>query len=186
MRFAINHGTVTAAWALSILSAGASLHFYEVTPSTNQIAPQTLREPSRTNTLLVFAHPKCPCTVATLKCLEELHQVHPEIQVELALVIPPNSPKLFEDGPSSEWQASHRWAKRTIDRNGTLAKSLGAIASGHTFLFEEKGDVVFAGGITRARGVVGESTALRDLITCINGKQSFGLSRHDVFGCSLL
>lgn len=172
-------------WIVAVGAAGVTLHRFEITPAEKRAATKP-KDVSRANTLLLFAHPKCPCTSATLKNLELIHQAHPETQTEIMLVIPAGAPADFEDGPTSSWQASHSWARLSLDPKGALATAAGATTSGHVIYYDANGDTQFSGGITRARAVAGEATALRSLLASIGGSKTSNLSQHDVFGCPLL
>lgn len=137
-------------------------------------------------TLLVFAHPQCPCSVATM---EELARViaHNSQPVHLSVV-------LFEPSErDSSWQKSAAVRRaRSIpganlawDREGLEAARFHAHTSGHTLLYSANGRLLFDGGITGSRGHVGENAGQTALLSLLNGSQPT-VQATPVFGCPIL
>jgi hypothetical protein len=70
------------------------------------------------------------------------------------------------------------------DVDGAEARRFGAETSGHTFLFDPSGRLLFDGGITASRGHVGDNTGEGAIISLINNRTG-GRDHTLVFGCSI-
>lgn len=128
-------------------------------------------------TVVMFAHPECSCTAASLSELAGL-------VAELA--DPPRVLVVFTADPagSDNWQAAGRipGALRLRD-DGREAQLFGARTSGHVFVYDAAGARRFTGGVTGARGDVGDNVGRRAALAALRGQP--GEARHGVFGCSL-
>lgn len=77
----------------------------------------------------------------------------------------------------------------SIDDGGVRASRFGARTSGETLLYSAGGKLVFAGGLTSARGHAGDSAgraALEAQLSRIREGRAAVLATSQVFGCSLL
>lgn len=132
-------------------------------------------------TLLVFIHPKCTCSQATL---EELGKLLPEIKGTKTFVV---FNVLDENWNESEhWETVKKLSGVTAvsDRNGIETKNFGVETSGHAILLDENRRIVFAGGLTAARGHTGESTG-GEFIRSWHRKRGSETLISKVFGCGL-
>lgn len=136
--------------------------------------------------LILFAHPHCVCTKATLaelkwilsKCADSLHAT-------IFFVKP--------DGANEEWTNSENWklaqeidgARIEIDEAAQLAKRLGALTSGQVFVCNQQGEILFSGGITGARGVEGDNAGRQAILSLASNLRSDSLLASNVFGCAL-
>jgi hypothetical protein len=179
---------------LWLCMAGAGLWkllSYEKTPG--QVANKPAQWPKETRiplardraTLVVFAHPHCPCTRATL---DELDRLIAECQGRLTAVVVMYQPK----ATGAEWSHSDLWARAERipgvvvrgDSGGEEALRFGARTSGLVMLFGPNGHRRFAGGITSGRGHAGDNdghSAVREAV--LTG--SAPTTSAPVFGCSL-
>ena len=71
------------------------------------------------------------------------------------------------------------------DIDGAEAQKFGAETSGHTFLYDRDGTLLFNGGITAARGHAGDNAGETALISIVE-KQKSPIAATHVFGCSLV
>jgi hypothetical protein len=71
------------------------------------------------------------------------------------------------------------------DPAGTEARRFEAATSGHTAVYDAAGDRVFSGGITGARGQVGENLGGEAVVAWICHGWS-GTDQTAVYGCPLL
>lgn len=142
------------------------------------------RSPDRP-TLVLFAHPKCPCTSATLQELARLMTVcRDKISAQVLFVMPP--------GLSHGWtQTSLAAQARTIpgvevleDWDGMEARRFGALTSGYVLLYDAQGHLLFRGGITSMRGHEGDNPGLSALISRASGHEQ-DLVQTPVYGCAL-
>lgn len=70
------------------------------------------------------------------------------------------------------------------DIDGVEARRFGAETSGHTFLFDSGGQLLFNGGITAFRGHSGDNEGENAVISLINNR-SGARAQTLVFGCPL-
>jgi hypothetical protein len=70
------------------------------------------------------------------------------------------------------------------DVDGVEAQRFGAETSGHTFLFDRTGRLLFSGGITASRGHSGDNAGESSIVSLINNGTS-GRANTLVFGCLL-
>ncbi|HEX2121342.1 MAG TPA: RedB protein, partial [Thermoanaerobaculia bacterium] len=76
-----------------------------------------------------------------------------------------------------------RRARVLIDENGREAKLFGGFTSGQTFLYDRRGRLRFAGGITSLRGHAGINRGRVDIIDIVSARGGSGV--HPVFGCAI-
>lgn len=182
-------------WA-SLLGLG--LYFlmnYETTPGKPGIPPKDfprdtkLKLSSDKDTLVMFVHPQCPCTKASLEQLAPL-----SLKNNLEIKIVHFKPSIKPDGWSEKWQLGD-WTKNPSvqiieDIDGAEARRFNAKTSGQTYLFEPDGKLVFAGGITPARGVAGDNKGFDHLSLALsrNKRDANDSNKKNslVFGCNLL
>ncbi|MBP3960459.1 hypothetical protein J8F10_34975 [Gemmata sp. G18] len=134
--------------------------------------------------LTVFAHPRCPCTRATLGETAELVRAAPELSVRVLFVRPPDAPDGWEHGESWDLAARIPRTEVALDEAGAGAHRFGAETSGQAVLTDPAGRIVFRGGLTAARGRAGESAGRRAVLDWMSGH--LAPARAPVFGCPLL
>jgi hypothetical protein len=140
-------------------------------------------------TLLVFLHPKCPCTRATLNELDRLvatvagqHLTRPKLQIVAA--VPPEADESWWDTKTVAVGRQLAGDNVYIDRAGREAARFGVSTSGTLLLFDESGNRRFGGGITVSRGHEGDSAGADCLVERIAGR-GVGVAEMPVFGCRL-
>lgn len=134
----------------------------------------------------MLAHPHCPCTRASIG---ELAQIVADTQGKLDAYVLFTKPR----GAGADWDDTElRRSAAAIpgvtvvtDADGSEAQRLGAKTSGHTFLFDSSGALLFSGGITASRGHAGRNAGESAIIAAVNGKRQ-ERARAPVFGCSLV
>lgn len=142
-----------------------------------------------TLTLVLFLHPKCPCTSATLTELENIQARIARARAAAPhLVVVPVTPSQpsddWRDAPVVRRAAKLPMAEVVVDRGGREARRFGVATSGTILAFAADGRRVFAGAITDGRGHEGTnpgSEALAALLT-------LGLTSDESFptwGCRL-
>jgi hypothetical protein len=138
------------------------------------------------DTLIMFAHPRCPCTRASVEELNRLlAQSNGRIDAHVLFFRPPNYP--------ADW--SHTELRRTVesipgitvqdDINDVLARKFGAETSGYVLLYNPEGQLLFRGGITGSRGHAGDNAGGSAIISLALGKGT-AITQTPVYGCSLL
>ena len=142
-------------------------------------------EPGRAK-LLMFVHPECACSRASLSELERLLVAFEGegLMVEVAFVLPEGVPESFA--------ATSLWAKAEAipdvrvsrDRDGAEAARFGASTSGHALLYGADGGLLFSGGLTSSRGHEGPSAGATRLASLLRSGHA-DASGSAVFGCGL-
>lgn len=137
-------------------------------------------------TLVLFLHPHCPCSRATLHELEKLLvQTQDRLAVEIVFPIPAGTPPGWEKGDLLTWAGTIPGARVTRDEHGVIARQFGVFGSGHTLLYAATGQLLFSGGITASRGEEGDNVgeaAVADFV--LRGHSD--ITHTPVFGCTLL
>lgn len=136
-------------------------------------------------TLIMLAHPRCPCTRATLEELSKLMAYsRGRLKVYLLLVNPKDHPESWSK--SDLWFAAARIPSVTvmIDEDGTEANRFGAATSGQAILYDPSGTLRFSGGITQARGHPGDNAG-RSTIESLIDRTTAERDQTPVFGCPL-
>lgn len=140
-------------------------------------------------TVTMFVHPKCPCSRASLSELSVLLTRRPELYGNVVFLKPSNT--------SKDWHMTDSWFRAKslkgvnvfLDECGKEATIFGATSSGETLVYNSKGQLVFDGGITLARGHEGDNRglfALQEISSSDCKEDRKLLTRAPVFGCSLL
>lgn len=180
-----------AAWTVALVLGGRALLSYESTPGQVGAIPVGWPRTSRVpppfdrDVLVMLAHPRCPCTHASMA---ELAKIMARVQGKLTayvLFLKPTGSGLDWD-ETNLYQSAEAIPGVTVisDIDGAEAKRFGAKTSGHTLLFAADGRVLFSGGITELRGHEGDNAG-EDAVISLVSKNSAGHKRTSVFGCSL-
>jgi hypothetical protein len=181
-----------AGWATLVLCGELYLWRFQLTAGATG---ETLKHwPKESNirrqdglfTLLLFLHPKCPCSQASF---DSAAQVAARAQGKLNLFLVFVKPA----GSHSDWEKTDLWkqGKATpgctvlTDEAGREAQKFGVKTSGHVLLYDPAGQLLFSGGLTSARGQPGPSAGLEAVVHLLNG-ESVEESHGPVYGCPLL
>jgi hypothetical protein len=140
-------------------------------------------------TLLVFLHPKCPCSRASLKELRRTLDAATTVNSPApALLVIATVPQAADQ---SWWQTETVELARGIanaqvhvDRGGREAARFGATTSGMVMLFDPSGQRLYSGGTTIARGHIGASTGGDRLAELLRGDTNQAIDMP-TFGCRL-
>ena len=194
MRFKKNRLILTAAGALWLLVIGAgigTLWAYESTPGVAAATPDRWPAASRIKpaadraTLVMSAHPHCPCTRASIGELSRLMtQAQGRLTAYVLFVKPPG----FSDG----WEKTDLWASAAAipgvtpvrDDGGVESDRFHAATSGQTALYDSAGNLLFSGGITGARGHAGDNAGRAAVVSLLNDGEAERRGAP-VFGCPL-
>jgi hypothetical protein len=137
-------------------------------------------------TLLLFAHPQCPCTRATFSELDRLLlDTHQAFDVVIVFTIPKGAPTGWEQGDLWSYAARMPGVIVFRDDGGTETERFHAHGSGQVLVYLPSGDLLFAGGITSARGHEGDNSGLSALVNFAR-TGAMPVNHTPVFGCSLL
>lgn len=143
-------------------------------------------------TVVLFAHPLCPCTRATLVELESLtNRLYGLFDLHVLFYEPTDVAAMPEVWAASDLKriaAKLPGTQLHSDVDGKLARHFGAYTSGQVLLYGTDSRLRFAGGITPSRGHSGENLGRSTLISSImndNGVDPLAPVLNPVFGCSL-
>jgi hypothetical protein len=177
-------------WAAAIGVASRPLFLHENTPgasgspATSWPAHAALGRARDKFTLVMFAHPDCPCTRASLAELELLMaQLPGKLDAAVEFRKPGVSETEARMSPSWRQAAAIPGVAVRLDRDGASVQQFGAAVSGHTLLYDPSGRLVFSGGITAARGHIGDNPGYTAILNRVRGFEAPLQAR--VFGCSL-
>ena len=181
----------TILWLLVISIGLWMLWGYENTPGKAAKPPKQWPAdskilPARDHaTLVMLAHPHCPCTRATIG---ELASIMAHSQGRLTAYVLFLKPTGF----SEEWEKSDLWQSAAsipgvtavIDDEGAEANRFHAATSGQTVLYDAGGRLLFSGGITASRGHYGDNAGQSAIVSLVNSGAA-DLTETSVFGCPL-
>jgi hypothetical protein len=180
---------VAVAW-FALVGAGITLVArYSGTPGVQAVAPErwpadsAVRRTAGRPTLIMLAHPRCPCTRASIGELAELMQrVGDRLSAKVLFIEP--------EGVESTWTATDLWRSAAAipgveplrDAHGAEARRFGAETSGQVLVYDASGLLVYRGGLTPARGHPGSGMGRDRLAALVLGQTQ---TSAPVFGCAL-
>ena len=151
-----------------------------VWPADTSLAP-----PKGRPVLVMMAHPRCPCTRASL---EELSRLMAGLQGRLDARVVFYAPT----DAGEEWWRTDLWTSAAaipgveviLDKDGAAAQRFHTETSGHALLYDARSRLEFSGGITVARGHAGDNVGRSAIEALIAGDVTV-LRQAPVFGCAL-
>jgi hypothetical protein len=188
---------LVGAWLLSILVVWCLVERYALAvnePSHHRAVAQwpadsALQRVENRPSLVLFLHPKCPCSRASLKELERLltataNANAPVPNLIVVATVPPSAPQSWWDTSTVAQSRALARAHIFIDRGGREAARFGATTSGMLMYFDKSGTRRYAGGITIARGHEGQSAGADALAALFRGETA-EMNALPAFGCRL-
>jgi hypothetical protein len=190
-------------WFSCVASTFTALALYKAAPSDFGATPRSfpsgslLRRAHDRPTLIMFVHPRCACSRASLTELGRLlasARVAPEVLVMVRS-------ETDDEGKLSQLplvaQARALPGVRVaFDHRGLEAERFGAQTSGHTVLYAADGQLRYAGGLTNSRGHEGPSLGQTYLASALAGAggpaqgpapdPTIATGTAPVFGCGLI
>jgi len=160
-------------------AAGAAARPPDQWPASSSVARVAGRP------LVMSAHPKCPCSQASVEELSKLMaNCQGQLDAYVLFVIPRNA--------SPDWYQTDLWnsaaripaVRVVIDQAGAEASRFGALTSGQVLLYDGNGELSFAGGITQSRGHSGDNAG-RSAIESLVNRAAAEIDHSQVFGCPL-
>lgn len=182
---------VVVAWALACSAGFLVLLNYKAEPGDPGVWTEGWPAASRLKldpvrpTLVLFAHPRCPCLRATLEELARILARCPDRAAVSAIFSRPV-------GLPVGWEQTDLWrtavalpgVEVSCDEGGAEAGRFGVLTSGQILLYAPNGRLLFRGGITSSRGHAGDSEASRALLAFLLGEATERVETP-VFGCPL-
>jgi hypothetical protein len=177
---------------VSLTCAGmGALWLYSTAPGKDGRPPDrwpvssSLRRAPGASTLVMFVHPKCPCSRASLRQLAVLlahsaGHLHPQVIF------------LTPQGKEDSWTHTDLWHAASqlpgtvviSDLDGREADLFHAAVSGETVVYDATGNLRFHGGITGARGHEGDNAGCSAVETYADTGAA-PMAHAPVFGCPL-
>jgi hypothetical protein len=181
----------TVAWSSAVGAGMARMLEYQHARGPASPAPTQWPETSQISrsadlpTLVLFLHPHCPCSRATL---DELTRLITHCQGKLTCHALFLKPKGMPDG----WEQTDQWhaaaaipgVRVAQDDQGAEARRFHAETSGQAMLYSTQGELLFAGGITPSRGHSGDNAG-RSAILSLLREEVPVVDEAPVFGCPL-
>lgn len=181
-------GVAASAWFGTIGAGFVLLWSYAAKPGEAEaVAPSwpiesELERSTDSPTLVMIAHTDCPCTLASLS---ELGEIVGRTKDELSVIVVVEAPSGSDEDPLesrvAEMAQGLPGVLVVVDHDHREAELFGARTSGHSVLFDATGALLFAGGITGARGHAGENEGRASILALIHGRA--GSSATPTFGC---
>lgn len=175
-----------SAWLLITAYFSYQMLIFDTTPGPRAAAPGSWparssihRAPGRKQ-LLMFVHPECSCTVASLDQLRFLEKRLGN-RIEAHVVIWHS----HLSARKHNWPEEGGGAEVVDDRLGQEAVLFGAKTSGQTMIYDEAGQLLFSGGLTALRADFSGAQVLRKIVERVEAKNQAGALEKPVFGCPI-
>jgi hypothetical protein len=177
-------------WLVAVLAGMVYLIKYRDTPGasapqSNWPAESSIKLDDEHDTFVMFAHPRCPCSLASVSELSRLMtQAKGNLTAYVVFIKP--------QGMSIDWEKTELWSKASVipgvhvllDSDGVEAARFHGATSGQSMLYDPTGKLLFTGGITGSRGHEGDNDG-RDAIISLLLKGEADRNQTPVFGCEL-
>lgn len=186
-----NLTVVVSLWLLGVAVGLACLWSYAYEPGRPASAPglwpeeSSLRRRPEQPTLVFLAHPRCPCTRASLGELDRLMaQCRGELFAYVLFYRPPDAEAGWERSDLWEHASTIPGVEVRVDEDGAEAARFGASVSGQVVLFDRDGSLLFHGGITAGRGHSGDNDGRSAIIDHVRGARP-QIDETPVYGCAI-
>ncbi|MEX0704483.1 MAG: hypothetical protein WD069_20445 [Planctomycetales bacterium] len=136
-------------------------------------------------TLVMFVHPRCPCSRASLDELAVLMTRRGDrLAAHVLFLRPRSAPDVWAE--TDLWRSAARipGVAVRVDAGGVEQRRFGARVSGEVFLYAPSGGLSFHGGITAGRGHAGDNPG-RSAIESVLLQHEPPAVATAVFGCEL-
>ncbi|GIW76317.1 MAG: hypothetical protein KatS3mg104_1380 [Phycisphaerae bacterium] len=178
-------------WATAVLLGMIGLQLYASTPGQSGPVPSLqqfsyLPIDSQRSNLIIFIHPQCPCTRASLTELEKLIIRSENRLAVLSIVYTPSKPpKGWNDNSIHQQLQSIPGIRVIEDVDGELSRRFGAYTSGWTILYDRTGQPLYWGGITPQRGHEGDNSGSQAILRYLDDPH-LPATQGPIFGCPIL
>ena len=178
-------------WICAVGVGLVQLWNYENGPGARATAPShwpagtALTAPHGRPTLVLFLHPQCSCSHATVAELARLQaRIGAGAAIQVVMLAPFGMPAGWINTSLAGKAAAIPGVIVRRDDNGAEAARFGAATSGQTLVYDTTGRLRFSGGITGSRGHEGDNAGRHAIEQLIRTGDSAPRSTL-VFGCSL-
>lgn len=183
---------LTSIWVCAVIAGIALLIDYSAAPGTDAAPPPTW--PAETavtrhvsnSTLMMFVHPKCPCSNASLSELARVAaRCHARMDLKVVFVKPQGAPSEWNQSPLKSKAEQIPRVQTIVDQDGRIAATFGVKTSGHCVVYDTDGKLLFSGGITAGRGHEGDSPGQSIIQAIAQGHTVDQAQQCATFGCAL-
>lgn len=182
--------SAAAIWMAALGISFVAVMAYKSMPGSAAQAPiswpanAALARPSDHKLLILFAHPRCPCTRATLHELQSIVAAVPAGVVRVVMFRPHDYDQSWVDSDTCQQARAMPGVELVWDDEGRIAAQFGAHTSGQVMIYDERGHLTFSGGITAIRGHAGWNSNAASARAHFRGEEST-LIESPVYGCPL-
>jgi hypothetical protein len=185
---------IVPTWFVAVICMAIVFAVHETKPGLadvsriQELSPVSFAVPGFTPKLLIFLHPECPCSAASVENLARIMaRCQRRVDAEIFIYQPSNQPDSWSR--TSVWESARNIPGVSVhfDKDAHLAKAYGAATSGQTLLFDEAGRLIFAGGITPTRAHSGDSEGADAIVALVLGfaRPHASLWTTPVYGCEI-
>ena len=137
-------------------------------------------------TLVMFLHPHCPCSKASITQLEKVMKAGGgAITAWVVFTKPVGAEPGWEQSELGKSAESIPDVLLYVDDVAVETRLFGPVTSGHVLVYDPAGRLVFSGGLTPGRGEAGASASVDRLLQAVQGGAEQSV-QTPVFGCPLL
>lgn len=183
---------LTAIWFGLVVAVFSQMAIYQSTPGQSAEAARRMPVVAQVSpvagagTVIMFIHPKCPCTQASLSELERLVvEIPAETQTYVVCVVPNGVGEDWLDTALVSRAKSLAGVVVLNDTDGEMLSAFDAKTSGETFVYDENAERIFHGGITPSRGHEGISAGRVAVAELLGGRTEKSCTTP-IFGCPLV
>lgn len=134
--------------------------------------------------LLMFAHPRCPCTAASVSELARLmSRCTNEVEATVYFFRPEHESDSWVTGTLWNSAVAIPGVRAEIDPHGQAAVQFGSTTSGQVLLYDSTGQLRFQGGITQGRGHEGDNAGKLTIMSIVRGDRT-SVDHSPVYGCA--
>lgn len=175
-----------AVWGVVYLAEYKNTPAEEVVSYPAVFPSESLIERDAQNpTLIFFAHPKCPCTRASIRELSRLMaDVNGKLQAYVVFIKPKDESKDWTETDLRISAEAIPNVRVLIDEDERETQIFNAQTSGLTLVYDRAGNLRFNGGITASRGHEGDNAG-KSAIFEIVMQDAHKTAETGVFGCPL-
>jgi len=184
---------LTTLWVVSIAFGLHALMTYKGKPGEVGQIPATwpkndlIALSPKKPLLIMFAHPRCPCTKASLGELESLvAQAKDQFEAAVLFYEPDEDSEAWSKTTSIKMAEAIPGVRVLLDKGGYVTKRFAAETSGETVVYSADGKLLFSGGITGARGHMGDNGGFDSVLAAVNNVSTPAQpQKTKVFGCEI-
>ncbi len=182
----------TILWGLAVGVGFLALQLHGAAPGQGGFAVEHWPGQSRIPlgngqpTLVMAAHPLCPCTRASVSELTRvLSRCEGQVEAYVLIFLPKRAGHGWVPTDGLRGLGTMPGVHLIDDPGGEEAARFGARTSGLVALYAPDGRLLFRGGITGARGHEGDNEGQRALLGLIQNNRSSYSRQTPVFGCPI-